>query len=166
MWIVLICLALGFAIFALRILFALKTAHADAPPGQKTSREGKPIPANAGGPLSGPDARGGTGSEVAVSPAERKREKVETKELWVDSRYCWVVLCKNHWFHIPKNIFFRHRIPLSETDPVATCPSLVGRFRVRCDDCHKEYFYKPSEVLKYEMELPDSFTPHPLFRDC
>ena len=45
-------------------------------------------------------------------------------------------------------------------------PSLEGRFSVQCDDCRKEYFYKPSEVLKYEQELSDSFTPHPLFRDC
>ena len=85
--------------------------------------------------------------------------------MWVDSHYCWVVLCKNHWFHLRQNIFFRHRIPLSETDPVAPRPSLEGRFSVRCDDCRKEYFYKPSEVLKSELELPDSFTPHPLFRN-
>jgi hypothetical protein len=169
MWIVLIFLALGFTVFALRIIYALKTAHADAPRGQRTSREEKAIPANTGGPLSGADARGGTGTEFAGPPtvsAKTKREKVERKEMWVDSHYCWVVLCKNHWYHIPKNIFFRHRIPLSETDPVSPCPSLDGRFRVRCDDCHKEYFYKPSEVLKFEMELPDSFSPHPLFRDC
>ena len=86
--------------------------------------------------------------------------------MWVDSHYCWVVLCKNHWFHLRQNIFFRHRIPLAETDPVSPRPSLGGRFRVQCDDCRKEYFYKPSEVLKYEQELSDSFTPHPLFRNC
>jgi len=86
--------------------------------------------------------------------------------MWVDSHYCWVVLCKNHWFHLRQNLFFRHRIPLAETDPVSPRPSLEGRFRVQCDDCRKEYFYQPSEVLKYEQELSDSFTPHPLFRDC
>ena len=86
--------------------------------------------------------------------------------MWVDSHYCWVVLCKNHWFHLRQNLFFRHRIPLAETDPVSPRPSLEGHFRVQCDDCRKEYFYKPSEVLKYEQELSDSFTPHPLFRDC
>ena len=122
-----------------------------------------------GAPLSVADARGGTGIAAAVPPAVAtltKREKVERKEMWVDSHYCWVVLCKNHWFHLRQNIFFRHRIPLAETDPVSPRPSLEGRFRVRCDDCRKEYFYKPSEVLKYEQELSDSFTPHPLFRDC
>ena len=86
--------------------------------------------------------------------------------MWVDSHYCWVALCKNHWFHLRQNLFFRHRIPLAETAPVAPRPSLEGRFLVQYDDCRKEYLYKPSEVLKYEQELSDSFSPHPLFRDC
>jgi len=125
-------------------------------------------PPNTGGPLPGADARGATAIEAGVpSPVSTNtnREKPETKEMWVDSHYCWVVLCKNHWFDLRQNLFFRHRIPLAETDPVASRPFLDGRFRVRCDDCRKEYFYKPSEVLKYEQELPDSFTPHPLCRD-
>ena len=202
MRIFLLFLALGIAIIALRILFALKTAHtksdwkelgdaktaaasagrainssgaapalpgAGDPPGQKTSLEEKTVPASAAGPLSGADARGGAGIEAAMPPAistGTRREKVERKEMWVDSHYCWVVLCKNHWFHLRQNLFFRHRIPLAETDPVAPRPSLQGRFSVRCDDCLKEYFYKPRDVLKYEPELSDSFTPHPLFRDC
>ena len=168
MRLVLLLSAVGITIVALRIFFALKTAHADDPQRQKTSREEKTVPANTGVPLSGADPRGGTGTEVAAPPAVStgtKREKVERKEMWVDSHYCWVVLCKNHWYHVPKNLYFRHRIPLAESDPVAPRPSLEGRFRVRCDDCRKEYFYKPSEVLKSELELPDSFTPHPLFRD-
>jgi len=169
MRILLILSAVGVAIVALRIFLALKTAHADDPQRQKTSREEKTVPGNTSGPISGADARGGTGIAVAVPPAVAtgtKREKVERKEMWVDSHYCWVVLCKNHWFHLRQNLFFRHRIPLAETDPVAPRPSLEGRIRIQCDDCHKEYFYKPSEVLKYEQELSDSFTPHPLFRDC
>jgi hypothetical protein len=169
MRLVLILSAVGVAIVALRIFFALKTAHADDPQRQKTSREEKTVPASTSGPLSGTGARGGTGTEAAVPPAVStvtKREKVERKEMWVDSHYCWVVLCKNHWYHLRQNLFFRHRIPLAETDPVAPRPSLEGRFRVQCDDCRKEYLYKPSEVLKYEQELSDSFTPHPLFRDC
>src|ERR1700686_1453409 len=149
------------------------TAHAlpgaSALQDQKTSREQKTVSPNPGGPLSGADARGGTGIEVAVSPAvstETNREKSVRKEMWVDSHYSWVVLCKNHWFHLRQNLFFRHRIPLAETDPVSPRPSLESRFSVRCDDCRKEYFYKPSEVIRIEQELPDSFTPHPLFRDC
>jgi hypothetical protein len=168
MRLVLILSAVGITIVALRILFALRTAHADAPQGQKASREENTVPANTGSRLSGADARGGTGVAVAVPPAvstATERRKTERKGMWVDSHYCWVVLCKNHWFHLRQNLFFRHRIPLAETDPVAPRPSLEGRFSVRCDDCRKEYFYKPSEVLKYEVELSDSFTPHPLFRD-
>ena len=198
MRLVLIFLAVGIAIIALRIISALKTAHSmrkeldDAKsaaanaglavtssqtgrtlPGaledQKTSREEETLPPNTGGRLSGAGARGGTGIEVAVPSAvstETNQRKTERKEMWVDSHYCWVVLCKNHWYHVPKNLYFRHRIPLAESDPVAPRPSLEGRFRVRCDDCRKEYFYKPSEVLKSELELPDFFIPHPLFRDC
>jgi len=199
MRVVLIFLAGGVTIAALRIIFALKTAHsarkeldgtktaaasadravsssgtAHALPGagalhdQQTSREEKNVPPNTGGPLPGADARGATAIEAGVpSPVSTNtnREKPERKEMWVDSHYCWVVLCKNHWFDLRQNLFFRHRIPLAETDPVASRPFLDGRFRVRYDDCRKEYFYKPSEVLKYEQELPDSFTPHPLFRD-
>ncbi len=197
MRLVLMFLAVGIAIIALRIISALKTAHSTRKelddtksasanaglvvtssqtgrtlPGaledQKTSREEETVTPNTGGRLSGADARGGTAIEVAVPSVvstETNRRKTERKEMWVDSHYCWVVLCKNHWYHVPKNLYFRHRIPLAESDPVAPRPSLEGRFRVRCDDCRKEYFYKPSEVLKSELELPDSFTPHPLFRD-
>jgi hypothetical protein len=198
--IVLLILALGATIVALRILFALKTAHSTPPltglgeaktaaasagravsssgngqalPGavqdQKTSREEKTVAPKTGGPLSDADAGGGTSIEATALPAvstDTNREKPVRKEMWVDSHYCWVVLCKNHWFHLRQNLFFRHRIPLAETDPVAPRPVLEGRFRVRCDDCHKEYFYKRTDVLKFEQELPDSFSPHPLFRDC
>jgi hypothetical protein len=31
--------------------------------------------------------------------------------MWEDANYCWVVLCKNYWFHVRQNFFFRHRIP-------------------------------------------------------
>jgi len=168
MRLVLLFSAVGITIVAVRIFFALRMAHADAPQGQKTSREEKMVPSNRGGSLSEADARGGKGIEVAVTPVvstATDRRKSERKGMWVDSHYCWVVLCKNHWFHVRKNLFFRHRIPLAETDPVGTRPSIEGRFSVPCDECRKEYFYKPSDVLKFEQELPDSFTPHPLFRD-
>jgi hypothetical protein len=161
MQIVLILSALSVTIVALRIFFALRTAHSAKTPGEET------VPAGTGGPSA--DGRDGKGIQFGVIPAVSTgadRRKSERKGLWVDSHYCWVVLCKNHWFHLRQNLFYRHRIPLAETDAVATCPSLEGRFSVRCDDCRKEYFYKPSEVLKSEIELPDSFTPHPLFRDC
>jgi hypothetical protein len=85
--------------------------------------------------------------------------------MWEDSRYCWVVHCKNHWFHIRKNLFYRHRIPLAETDAVAPRPAIDTRFRARCDECGKEHVYKPSEVLRFEQEPPASFVPHPLFSE-
>ena len=85
--------------------------------------------------------------------------------MWEDSRYFWVVLCRNHWFHARKNLLFRHRIPLAETDAFAARVPIDGLLKVRCDECKKEYVYKPSEVMRVELEPPESFTPHPLFRD-
>jgi hypothetical protein len=35
----------------------------------------------------------------------------------------------------------------------------------RCDGCDKEASYKASDVLNFEMEPPESFTPHPLFAE-
>jgi len=60
---------------------------------------------------------------------------------------------------------FGHRIPLGEADAVSPPPALNGQFLARCDECRKEYDYDPEEVLRVELELPASFTPHPLFRN-
>ena len=68
------------------------------------------------------------------------------------------------WEDSRRNLFFRHRIPLAETDAVTPRPAIDCRFRVRCDECGKEYVYKPSEVLRSELGPPDPFAPHPLFR--
>ncbi len=87
-----------------------------------------------------------------------------TAGAWQDIHYYWVVLCKNYFFHIRQNLFFRHRIPLAATDPFSPVPSLDGPFKVRCDDCGKTYTYKRSDVLRYEQEITKAFTPHPLFR--
>jgi len=84
--------------------------------------------------------------------------------MWEDIGYCWVVLCKNKWFHLRQSLFSSHRIPLGESDGVMALPALGRHFRVRCDECGKEYFYKPSDVRRFEQELPENFTPHPLFR--
>jgi serine/threonine protein kinase len=101
---------------------------------------------------------------TAVTVSEE--EKIEPpKEMWVDSNYCWVVVCKNHWFHGRGNFFSVHRIPLGETDAVLPRPKIDKPFGVRCDECGKEYTYQPSDVLKYEMDVPASFVVHPLFRD-
>jgi hypothetical protein len=143
---------------------------AKAVPHQKASGEGQSVGvlANTRAPSSSAGARDNAGIAAAPPPVASGKTSRETpvqKEMWADSHYVWVVLCKNHWAHLRVNLFYRHRIPLAETDPVDPRPVLNGPFRVRCDSCRKEYFYKPSEVLRFEQELPDNFTPHPLFRD-
>jgi len=52
MRLVLLLSAVGITIVALRIFFALKTAHTDDPQRQKTSGEEKTVSGNTGGPLS------------------------------------------------------------------------------------------------------------------
>jgi hypothetical protein len=143
---------------------------ANAVQDQKASRrvESAGVLANTSGPSSAVDARDNAhivATAPPVASGKTSRETPVRKEMWADSHYVWVVLCKNHWFHLRKNLFYRYRIALAETDPVDPRPVLNGPFRVRCDECGKEYFYKPSEVLRFEQELPENFTPHPLFRD-
>lgn len=84
--------------------------------------------------------------------------------MWEDNGYCWVVVCKNDSFHKRVNRFLKHKIPLGETDAYAPPPALNGKFTVRCNECQKEYEYKPSDVLRHDQELPLSFAPHPLFQ--
>jgi hypothetical protein len=93
-----------------------------------------------------------------------QRDGLEEAFMWEDNSYCWVVICKNNSFHKRANRFFKHKIPLGETDVYSPPPALRGNFTVRCDECQKEYLYKPSDVLRHDQELPVSFTPHPLFR--
>ena len=87
-----------------------------------------------------------------------------SKELWVDSEYCWVVVCKNDAFHRHPNINNVHRIPLGQTDAVEPRPAIETPFSVVCDECRKEYIYQSSEVLRWEMATPPSFAPHHLFK--
>jgi hypothetical protein len=102
--------------------------------------------------------------DVSGSAAEEVAHTAQARVAWQDSNYCWVVVCKNHWFHRRRNLFHGHRIPLGETDAIMSRPAIQGRFSVRCDDCNKEYFYRPSDVVRYEQELSESFVAHPLFR--
>jgi hypothetical protein len=84
---------------------------------------------------------------------------------WIQgTEYFWVVLCKNRGVHNKYNLFSRHAIPLAETDEISPARK-VGDFTVRCDDCGQEYTYNAEEVLRAELDPPESFTPHPLFRD-
>ncbi len=78
------------------------------------------------------------------------------------SNYCWVVPCKNRLAHIRQSIFRSHQIPLGGTDAVMPPPAF-DRFPVHCDVCGKKFLYSTSDVRRYEQELPQSFTPHPLF---
>ena len=92
-------------------------------------------------------------------------EAVEsTNELWANPDYFWIVLCKNERFHHQSNHNYAHRIPLGQTDTVSPKP-ISQPFKARCNSCGKEYVYAPSEVLRCEMETPQSFESHPLFRD-
>ena len=78
--------------------------------------------------------------------------------------YCWVVICKNHRYHRRDNLFSGHRILLGETDAVSGQPPVSGEIAVSCDDCGKEYYYRPADLMRMEMDRPVDFTPHPLFR--
>jgi hypothetical protein len=80
------------------------------------------------------------------------------------SNYCWVVPCKNRWAHLRQSIFTSHRIPLGGTDAAMPLPPLDDRFPVQCDVCGEKFLYGPFDVRRHQQELPESFTPHPLFR--
>jgi serine/threonine protein kinase len=95
-----------------------------------------------------------------VAPAGKKIEPAS--EAWQDVTYSWVVLCKNYFFHMQQNLFFRHRIPLAYTDPYSPVPEIDGPFEVRCDNCGKTYVYKRRDLRRYEGEVP-KFKTHPLF---
>jgi hypothetical protein len=82
---------------------------------------------------------------------------------WGDANYAWVVICQNKKFHRQTNLLYGHKIPLGETDAVSPAPVLGSAFLARCDECGEERSYEPDEVLRVEMNLPDAFTPHPLF---
>ncbi len=78
--------------------------------------------------------------------------------------YCWIVICKNKRFHRRQDPDHGHKIPLAPTDMFESPPALKGKFKARCDECGEEYSYKPSELLRLEMEMPESLAPHPLFK--
>lgn len=79
--------------------------------------------------------------------------------------YFWVVICKNRRFHHKTNIGYEHRILLGETDAFSLIPSLPEKITVSCDSCGREYQYEAKEVLRGEVEAPEIFAPHPLFKN-
>jgi hypothetical protein len=80
------------------------------------------------------------------------------------TEYFWVVICKNRRFHHKGNTSYAHQIPLAQTDAFSPLPMLTEQVQVRCHGCGEEYLYKPSEVLRNEIEIPERFNPHPLFK--
>ena len=109
------------------------------------------------GPSSGRSARGRDGASNGAVNGVGIME--------FSKQYYWVVLCKNHLFHNRQNRSSGHQILLGETDEVLSPPRLGVPFKVKCDDCDKEYSYLPSEVLRSEAEPPPFFVAHPLFTD-
>ena len=77
--------------------------------------------------------------------------------------YFWVVICKNRRFHHKSNLGYEHRIVLGEADAFSPMPMLTEEIQVRCDSCAEEYSYKRKEVLRAEIEVPQTFVAHPLF---
>lgn len=78
--------------------------------------------------------------------------------------YFWVVICKNHRFHHKSNTSYEHRIILGEADAFTPMPMLTDQVKVRCDKCGEEYSYRPKDVLRAEMEVPNAYVAHPLFK--
>lgn len=78
--------------------------------------------------------------------------------------YFWVVICKNHRFHHKGNIGYEHKILLGEADAYAALPMLPEAIEVRCDNCGDSYSYKRREIMRDEVQVPETFAPHPLFK--
>ncbi len=149
-----------------QIAGCLKPAPVPVAAPEVTAGAEKAIPA----PVAAPQVTGGVGKTapaVVAAPAATGgagKAMESAAGAWQDIHYYWVVLCKNYFFDMRQNLFFKHRITLGITDPFSPVPSLDGPFKVRCDDCGKTYVYKRSDVRRYEQEITGSFTPHPLFR--
>jgi hypothetical protein len=89
---------------------------------------------------------------------------MEDTDMEYSTDYFWVVICKNRRFHQKGNTSYAHQIPLAETDPFSPLPMLTDDIRVRCDACGAEYSYKPKEVLRGEIAVPEHFDVHFSFR--
>lgn len=78
--------------------------------------------------------------------------------------YFWVVVSKNRRFHHKGNIGYEHKILLAETDAFGPLPVLPEKIKARCDSCGEEYSYKKKEVMRDEVQVPENFVLHPLFK--
>ncbi len=167
MWLVYFSAAIGVVVVACLTNFGLKQANRENV-WQRADEEPR---AGASGEkwmhVGGTDgAEQGEGAAKARQAADRQAQMWgdTPRAKWDENNYCWIVFCKNRWFHWRQNLFYRHRILLGETDGVSPPPEFKGSFLAKCDNCEKEYTYKRGEVLRHEEELPEGFTPHPLFR--
>jgi hypothetical protein len=78
--------------------------------------------------------------------------------------YFWLVLCKNHRFHHKGNTGYEHKILLGEADAFGSLPMLPDKIEVLCDSCGEEFSYKQKEIMRDEVQVPEHFVPHSLFK--
>jgi len=78
--------------------------------------------------------------------------------------YFWVVVCKNRRFHHKENTGYEHKVLLGEADAYSSLPMLPDKIEVRCERCGEEYSYRQKEIMRDEVQIPETFTPHPLFK--
>ena len=88
--------------------------------------------------------------------------EAEPVEYTID--YFWVVICKNSRFRHKGNIGYEHTILLGEADAYSSLPMLPDKIDVRCDSCGEEYSYRAKEIMRDEIQIPETFVPHPLFK--
>lgn len=76
----------------------------------------------------------------------------------------WVATCKNTEYHVQKNPFHGHRIPVGKTDAHSPLPAVHGTIDIQCDDplCGRTYSYTGPEINRWYGDLP-AFLSHPLF---
>jgi hypothetical protein len=89
---------------------------------------------------------------------------LEGRAVQYTTDYFWVVVCRNRRFHHKGNTGYEHKILLGEADAFSALPMLPEKISVRCDSCGEEYSYNQNEVMRDEIQVPDNFLPHPLFK--
>jgi hypothetical protein len=164
MWVVYVAVV---AVVAYLIYFGLKAAQKESV--WKNAKENATPGNRWQNWMRGNVAKQAEQEELAAKAQKEKAKKAQMwgetpRAKWDENNYCWIVFCKNRWFHWRQNLFYRHRILLGETDEVAPPPELKGMFAVKCDNCGKEYTSRRRDALRQEEELPEGFTPQPLFR--
>lgn len=52
-----------------------------------------------------PDSRNVELPEISGAGLDASEDANSAKDLWAERNYCWVVICKNRWFHHNPNAF-------------------------------------------------------------